>query len=241
MSDSVTPWTAAPGFPILHYVPECTQTHVHWVADAIQPFHPLSPLSPPALSVSQHQGLSRWVGCSQQVAKALASASVLPMNIQGWFSLGLTGLISLQSKGLSRVFSSSTIWKHQFFRFLYGLTLTSMHDYWKRQISHITYTWKQTKKKKCYKWTYLFPQLLNWDFSMFSDPDLNGTYLSHTQTPGWEPSFKLKLPPTLFWTSIVQSPIGVFCQCPQGSLSYGDTPSSCSKLLIRQFSSWPLL
>ena len=46
---------------------------------------------------------------------ALASASVLPMNIQGWFPLGLTGLISLESKGLSRVFSSTTIWKHQFF------------------------------------------------------------------------------------------------------------------------------
>ena len=61
------------------------------------------------------------------------------------------------------------------------------------------------QKKKCYKWTYLFPQLLNWDFSMFSDPELNRTYLSHTQTPGWEPSFKLKLPPTLFLTSIVQS------------------------------------
>ena len=47
---------------------------------------------------------------------ASASASVLPMHIQGWFLLGLTGLISLQSKGLSRVFSSTTIWKHPFFR-----------------------------------------------------------------------------------------------------------------------------
>ena len=48
-------------------------------------------------------------------ASASASASVLPMNIQGWFSLGLTGLISLQSQGLSGVFSSTTVWKHQFF------------------------------------------------------------------------------------------------------------------------------
>ena len=53
-----------------------------------------------------------------------ASVSVLPMNIQGWFPLGLTGLISLQSKELSRVFSSTTIWKHQFFG-------TSDHDHWK--------------------------------------------------------------------------------------------------------------
>ena len=70
---------------------------------------------------------------------------------------------------------------------------------------HISLICGNQKKKKCYKWTYLFPQLLNWDFSMFSDPELNRTYLSHTQTPGWEPSFKLKLPPTLFLTSILQS------------------------------------
>ena len=67
---------------------------------------------------------------------ALALAWVLPMNIQGWFLLGLTGLISLLSKGLSRVFSSTTAWKHQFFNssmfsFLYSPTLTSVHDYWR--------------------------------------------------------------------------------------------------------------
>ena len=50
-----------------------------------------------------------------QSIRASASASVLPMNIQGWFPLGLIGLISLLSKGLSRVFSSTTVWKHQFF------------------------------------------------------------------------------------------------------------------------------
>ena len=59
------------------------------------------------------------------------SASVLPVNIQDWFPLGLTGLISLQSKGLSRVFSSTTVQKHQFSSILYGPTLTSIHDYWK--------------------------------------------------------------------------------------------------------------
>ena len=61
------------------------------------------------------------------------SASVLPMNIQDWFPLGLTGLISLQSKGLSRAFSSTTVRKHQFlvFSLLYGPTLTSIQDYWK--------------------------------------------------------------------------------------------------------------
>ena len=47
-----------PGFPVLHYLPEFVQTHVHWVSDAIEPSHPLLPPSPPALSLSQHQGLS---------------------------------------------------------------------------------------------------------------------------------------------------------------------------------------
>ena len=63
-----------------------------------------------------------------------ASASVLPRNIQHWFPLGLTSFISLQSKGLSRVFSSTTVQKHQFFgaqHSLYGVTITSVHDYWK--------------------------------------------------------------------------------------------------------------
>ena len=63
-----------------------------------------------------------------------ALASVLPMNIQDWFPLGLTGLISLQSKGLSRVFSNITVQKHQFFgaqvSLYYSPTLTSIHDYW---------------------------------------------------------------------------------------------------------------
>ena len=70
---------------------------------------------------------------SSQSIGALASASVLPMNIQDGFPLGLTGLISLLSKGLSKVFSRTTVWKHQFFsaRLLYGPALTSVHDYWK--------------------------------------------------------------------------------------------------------------
>ena len=64
---------------------------------------------------------------------ASALVSVLPMNIQGRFPLGLTGLISLQSKGLSRVFSSTIAWKHQFFGALPSLwsTLTSISAYWK--------------------------------------------------------------------------------------------------------------
>ena len=59
------------GFPVLHYLPEFTQIYVHWVSDTIQPSHPLSPPSPPALNLSQHQGLFQWVWSSHQVAKAL--------------------------------------------------------------------------------------------------------------------------------------------------------------------------
>ena len=106
------------GFSVLHCFTEFAQTCVHWVGDAIQPFHPLSSPSPLALNLSQLHSLFQWVSSSHQVAKisgASASASVLPMNIQCWFPLQLTGLISLQSKGLSRVLSNTTIWRHQFF------------------------------------------------------------------------------------------------------------------------------
>ena len=105
---------STPGFHVLH-LPELVQTHVHWGTDAIQPSYPL--LSPPAFSLSQHQGLFQWVSqlftsAGQSIG---ASVTVLPMNIQGWFPLGLTGWISLQSKGLSKLFSNTTVQKHQFF------------------------------------------------------------------------------------------------------------------------------
>ena len=108
---------STPGLPIHHQLPEFTQTHVHWVGDAIQPSHPLSSPSPPALSLSQHQGLFKWVSSLPQVAQywSFSSASVLPMNTQDWSPLEWTGWISLQSKGLSRVFSNTTAQKHQFF------------------------------------------------------------------------------------------------------------------------------
>ena len=90
---------STPGLPDHHQLPEMTQTHVHWVSDAIQPSHPPSFSSPPAFNLSQHQGLFKWVSSSHQVAKVLefqlqfqhVSASVLPMNIQDRFPLGLTG------------------------------------------------------------------------------------------------------------------------------------------------------
>ena len=107
-----------PGIPVHHQLPEFTQTHAHRVGDAIWPSHPLSSPSPPAPNPSQHQGLFQWVNSSHDVAKVTgvsASASVLPMNSQDWSPSEWTGWISLQSKGLSRVFSNTTVQKHQFF------------------------------------------------------------------------------------------------------------------------------
>ena len=108
---------STPGLPVHHQLPELSQTHVHQVSDATQPSHPLSSPSPLAFILSQHQGLfmSQFFASDGQSIGVSASASVLPMNIQDWFPLELTCLISLQSKGLSRVFSNPTAQKHQFF------------------------------------------------------------------------------------------------------------------------------
>ena len=62
---------STPGLPVHHQLPEFTQTHVHRVPDAIQPPHPLSSPSPPALNLSKHQGLFKWVSSLHQVAKVL--------------------------------------------------------------------------------------------------------------------------------------------------------------------------
>ena len=109
---------STPGFPVLHHLPEFAQTHVHWLSDAIQPSHPLSSPSTLAFNLSQHLGLfpvSPFYTIGGQSIGVSASTSVLPMNTQDWSPLGWTGTICLQSKGLSRVFSNTTVQKHQFF------------------------------------------------------------------------------------------------------------------------------
>ena len=107
---------STPGFPVLHHLLEFAQTYVHWVGDAIQPSHPVVPFSSclQSFPASGSFPISWFSASGGQSTGALASAPVLPMNIQCWFPLGLAGLISLQSKGLSRVFSSITVWKYQF-------------------------------------------------------------------------------------------------------------------------------
>ena len=106
-----------PDFPVHHQRQELAQTHVHQVSDAIHSSHPLSFPSPPAFSVpaSGFFPMSQFFASGGQSIGATALESVLPMNIQDWFPLGWTGWISLQSKGLSRVFSNTTVQKHQFF------------------------------------------------------------------------------------------------------------------------------
>ena len=120
-----------PDLPVPHHLPKFAQVHVHCAGDAIQPSHPLLPSSPSALSFSQHQELFQWVSCSHQGTKIL-ERQVLPTSIQGWFPLRLTGWISLLSKGLSEVFSSTTVQGHQFLVFclLYGPAFTAVHDHW---------------------------------------------------------------------------------------------------------------
>ena len=114
---------SVPGFPVHHQLLGLSQTHAHPVSDAIQPSHPLSSPSPPTFSLSQHQGLpvSQFFPSGGQSIGVSASASVLPMNIQDQFPLGWIGWVSLLSKGLSRVFSSTTVQKHQFFSTQFSL------------------------------------------------------------------------------------------------------------------------
>ena len=113
---------SSPGLPVHHQLPEFTQTQVHWVSDAIQPSHPLGPFSSRLRSFPASGSFPvSWLFASgAQTTGASASASVLPINIQGWFPLGLTALISLLSKGISRVFSNtssetSILWLSAFF------------------------------------------------------------------------------------------------------------------------------
>ena len=107
-----------PGLAVPHHLPEFAQVHVHRIIDAIQPSHPLTIIfsfSSQSFPASGKFPLSWLFTSGDQNTRASASASVLPMNIQGWFPLRLTSFISLLSKELSGVFFSTTVWRHQFF------------------------------------------------------------------------------------------------------------------------------
>ena len=105
------------GPPVHHQLPESAQAHVHWVTDAIQQPHPLLPPSFPAFNLSQHQGLFKWVSSLNQMAKDWSfSFSISPSNVYSeLISFRIDCFDPLPSKELLRVFSCTTIQKHQFF------------------------------------------------------------------------------------------------------------------------------
>ena len=108
------------GFPVFHYLSEFAQTHVHcghrwWYYLTISSSAALFSFCLQSFPVSGYFPMSWLFSSSGQSTGTSASASVLPRNSQDWFLLELTGLVSLQSKGLSRVFSITTVWKHQFY------------------------------------------------------------------------------------------------------------------------------
>ena len=110
---------STPGLAVHHQLPECTQIRVHRVSDAIQPSHPLSSPSPPAFNhsfpTSGSFRMSHLFASGSRGIGVSALASVLLVNIQDRVPLEWTGWISLQSKGVSRIFSKTTVQKHPFF------------------------------------------------------------------------------------------------------------------------------
>ena len=104
--------SSMPGFPVHHQLPELSQTHILWVGDAIQSSHSLSSPSPPTFNHSQHQLLFKWVSWSKywsfRISPSNEYSGLISFRID-WFRS------SLLSKGLSRVFSNTTVQNHQFF------------------------------------------------------------------------------------------------------------------------------
>ena len=128
---------STPGFLVHHQLQELTQTHVHWVREAIQPSHSLLSPSPLAFDLSQHQGFFQRVSSLHQVAKVLKfQLQHQSFQWMNWFPLGLTGWISLQSKWLSRVFSNTTVQKHQFFGAQLSLWSNSHIHTWLLEKNH---------------------------------------------------------------------------------------------------------
>ena len=128
---------STPGFLVHHQLLEVTQTHAHQIGDAIQPSHPLSLPSPPALNLSQHQGLFQWVSSSHQVAKVL---ELQHQSFQWIFRIDflynwLVGspystTDSQESSPASQLKSINSL----VFSFLYGPALTYIHDYWRNHV-----------------------------------------------------------------------------------------------------------
>ena len=133
------------GFSVLNYLLELAQIHVHWVSSANHLILCCPLLLPQSFPASGSFPISQFFASGGQSIEASALASVLSMNIQGWSLLRLTALISLQSKGLSRVFQhhNSNI-DSSVLSLLYGSTLTCIHECWKNH--SFDYIFKDTYK-----------------------------------------------------------------------------------------------
>ena len=114
------------GFPVLHHLPEPAQTHVHWVSDAIQASHPLWSLSPPALNISQHQGLFQWVGSSHQVAALALVYSLSNFQICNAVLLTVTILYVTSISFLFQFLDSTKKWNQMVFVIFASLILLSV-------------------------------------------------------------------------------------------------------------------
>ena len=136
-----------PGFPVHHWLPELAQTRVHrvgrWCHPTISSSVVLFSSCLQSFPASGSFPMSQFFASGGWSIGVSASASVLPVNIQDWFPLGLTGWISLQSKRLSRVFTNTTVQKHHFF----GAQLSLYSN------SHI-HTWLLEKTKLQLRWTF---------------------------------------------------------------------------------------
>ena len=112
---------------VLHYLPKFVQVHVHCINDAIQPSHPLMPSS--ALNLSQHHGLFQWVGCSHQVTKIL-ELHVQHQSFQWVSRVDFLKIDWFDLLFVQGVFSSTTVWRHQFFGALPSLQSSSHSHTW---------------------------------------------------------------------------------------------------------------
>ena len=159
---------STPGFPVLHHLPELLTLKC---TESVMPSKPFSscPQSFPASGSFQ---MSQLFAAGGQSIGASASASVLPMNTQDWSPLGWTGWISLQSKGLSRVFSNTTVQKHQFFgthqffgvrEYVHHLISVSSQDFLVVGTFLLTKESPVGYSRECLTYTvYLFPSKQGW-------------------------------------------------------------------------------
>ena len=122
-----------PSFPVYHHLPELAQTHVHWVGDAIRPSHPLSSPSSPASNLPSIRLFSnesaQFFASGGQSIRASASATVLPMNIQDWFSLGLTFFDHFAVQGTLKSLLQQHSWKASVFQFSALFLVQLSHPY----------------------------------------------------------------------------------------------------------------